>query len=66
MMLATATEKRMLRECLMMTRASADAVEAVMGRMTTLDAIARLAEFLLAHPRAAEGEILSVAYQRGS
>ena len=66
MMLATATEKRLLRECLMMTQASAAAVEAVMGRMTTLDAIAHLAEFLLAHPRAAEGEILSVACQRGA
>ena len=61
MIQATATERRMLRECLSLTRASATAVDTVMGRMTTLDAIAHLAEFLLAHPRAAEGEILSVA-----
>lgn len=61
MIQATATERRMLRECLSMTRASEDAIDTVMGRMTTLDAIAHLAEFLLAHPRAAEGEILSVA-----
>ena len=61
MIQATATERRMLRECLSLTRASEDAIDTVMGRMTTLDAIAHLAEFLLAHPRAAEGEILSVA-----
>ena len=61
MMLATATERSMLRDCLNATRASAPAIEAVMCRMTTLRAIAQLAEFLLAHPTAEENEILAHA-----
>ena len=60
-MLATATERGMLRDCLKRTKAGDAAIDTVMRRMTTLHAIARLAEFLLAHPRAEEDEILAHA-----
>lgn len=66
MLLATARERGMLRDCLDLTRAGGSAIETIMGRMTTLDAIAHLAEFLLAHPHAAEGEILRVACGRSA
>ena len=61
MLPATAKERNLLRDCLSLSRASAPAVEAVMRKMTTLSAIARLAEFLLIHPYAEEDEILAHA-----
>ena len=60
MLLTTATERTLLRDCLGLMRVSAATAEAVLQRMNTLTAIARLAEFLLAHPHADESEIISV------
>ena len=57
----TITELTLMHECLLRTRASRGAIATIMSRMTSLSAIARFAEGLLAAPRMSEGEMLALS-----
>ena len=57
----TTTELTLMHECLVRTKASSRAISIIMSRMTTLSAIARFAEALLASPRMSEAEMLALS-----
>ncbi len=57
----TTTELTLIHECLIRTKASPRAIATIMSRMTSLSAIARFAEGLLASPRMSEADMLTLS-----